>query len=196
MTTVSNAFIALITVACATVLTMGICPGVLNDLMFDVFLYSLFVIPFMVVAGVVALVVLAQKGKPLRIRLQWRQAAILLALLFGTYILLEFYVPCRIAFAVSREAFEQTIPLATLSTYGGVALNRQLGVFTVDEFASDARGGVYFRVHDGGAGFGPDIMSYGFVYKPNQNGTPFGSAGYCVFPLGDDWYWFKVSDDC
>lgn len=124
MTTVTNAVIALMTVACAAVLTMGICPGVLNDLMFDVFFYSLFVTPFMVLAGVITLVVLARKRKTLRIRLQRRQAEILLALLLGTYILLEFYVPRRIAFAASREAFEQTIPMATLSTYGGVALNR------------------------------------------------------------------------
>ena len=65
----------------------------------------------------------------------------------------------------------------------------------VDEYTADPRGGVYFRVHRGHDGIGPDVMSYGFVYKPNRIGTPFGAAGYHLFRLGNDWYWFRASDD-
>ena len=49
--------------------------------------------------------------------------------------------------------------------------------------------------HIGVDGISPDRMSYGFAYKPNAEGTPFGASRYRVFRLGDDWYWFRVSDD-
>jgi len=65
----------------------------------------------------------------------------------------------------------------------------------VDDYAGDARGTVFFRVHSGSNGIGPDVMSYGFVRHPSQQGTPFGGAGYQVFHIVDDWYWFRVSDD-
>jgi hypothetical protein len=38
-------------------------------------------------------------------------------------------------------------------------------------------------------------MSYGFAYKPNQKGTPFGAAHYCWSQLVDEWYCFSTSDD-
>ena len=71
-------------------------------------------------------------------------------------------------------------------------MNRRLGIYEVGEYAADPRGGVYFRVYDGRYNFGPDRMSYGFAYKPNDKGSPFGEARYRVFPLGHDWYWFQA----
>ena len=39
-------------------------------------------------------------------------------------------------------------------------------------------------------------MSYGFAYRPNRQGSPFGAARYGVWRLsGSDWYWFRASDD-
>jgi len=115
--------------------------------------------------------------------------------LFGTCILLQFYVPRRMAFAVSRASFESIVPSARPSEYQGTLLNRRLGIYLVDEYAADSRGGVYFRVYRGSDGLGPDRISYGFAYKPNASGTPFGAAGCQLFRLGNDWYWFRASDD-
>ena len=74
-------------------------------------------------------------------------------------------------------------------------MNQRLGIYLVDEYAADPRGGVYFRVYSGTDGIGPDQMSYGFAYKPNRKGTPFGAARHRLFRLGNDWYWFRASDD-
>lgn len=87
------------------------------------------------------------------------------------------------------------MPQATPSEFEGVALNRRLGAYEVDEYAADPRGGVFFRVHIGFDGISPDRMSYGFAFKPNRQGTPFGAARYRVYRLGGDWYWFHASND-
>jgi len=76
-----------------------------------------------------------------------------------------------------------------------VPLDRWLGIYHVDEWASDQRGGVYFRTGTGPDGIGPDTMSYGFVYRPNREGSPFGASHYMVRRLGGDWYWFRASND-
>jgi hypothetical protein len=191
----SNVIIALTALACAVALVISVYPGVLNDLLFIGILLSVLVVPVVGIAGVTFLVVLARKGKLRGRRIPWTQVAVVFALLFGTYVLLKFYVPRRIAFAASRDAFEQMVPQATASEYQGTPFNRRLGVYKVDEYAADPRGGVYFRVYSGGDGIGPDRMSYGFAYKPNQKGTPFGAARYRLFRLGNDWYWFRASDD-
>jgi hypothetical protein len=38
-------------------------------------------------------------------------------------------------------------------------------------------------------------MSYGFAFRPNLKGAPFGNAGYRTRHLFGDWYVFAVSDD-
>ncbi len=38
-------------------------------------------------------------------------------------------------------------------------------------------------------------MSYGFVYRPNPEGTPFGNAGYRYSYVVGDWYCFSASND-
>jgi hypothetical protein len=156
---------------------------------------SFLVVPLVGVVALVGAIVLARKGRLRGVRVPWMRVAVVFVLLIGTYVLLKFYVPRRIAFAASRAAFEQMVPPATPSDFGGTALNRRLGIYPVDEYAADPRGGVYFRVHKGRDGIGPDVMSYGFAYKPNRQGTPFGAAHYRVFRLGDDWCWFRASDD-
>jgi hypothetical protein len=190
-----NVVIALTALACLVALAISIYPGILNDLLFIGILLSFLVVPVVGIVGVIVFLVLAHKGKLRGLRIPWKHVAVVFALLFGTYVLLKFYVPRRIAFAASRAAFEQMVPQATPSEYQGTPLNRRLGVYKVDEYAADARGGVYFRVYSGSDGIGPDRMSYGFAYKPNQEGTPFGAARYRLFWLGNDWYWFCASDD-
>jgi hypothetical protein len=44
-------------------------------------------------------------------------------------------------------------------------------------------------------GIGPDTMSYGFAFKPNPEGTPFGRSGYSYSHVVGDWYVFSASND-
>ncbi len=123
---------------------------------------------------------------------KWQAAAVpTLAVL--TLVLLVFNVPRRLAFAFSRSAFESMAQSAPPP--GITPVNAWLGLYWVDDYAGDARGTVFFRVYSGSDGIGPDVMSYGFARQPSQQSTPFGGAGYRVFHIVDDWYWFGVSDD-
>src|SRR5438094_93954 len=83
------------------------------------------------------------------------------AMLIGTYVLLKFYVPRRVAFAITRSQFEQFIAQAHTPAPQSkrISLNRKFGVYRVDSYGADPRGGVYFRVHSGQDGLGPDVMS-------------------------------------
>lgn len=191
----ANVSIALTALVCLVALAISIYPGVLDDLLFIGVLLSCLVVPVVGLVALVGVIVLARKGKLRGLRILWMRAAVVFMLLFGTCVLLKFYVPRRIAFAASRAAFEQMVSQATPGDYQGKSLNRRLGIYNVDEYAPDPRGGMYFRVYTGHDGIGPDVMSYGFAYKPNQQGTPFGAAHYWVFRLGNDWYWFRASND-
>lgn len=182
-----NVALVATTLGCLVVLAISIYPGALNDLLFPAILLSFFIIPLIALAGLVALLA--------GVTIPWRRVAVIAIILLGTYVFLEFYVPRRIAFAVSRSAFEQLISQAPKSDRKGTPLNRRLGIYRVDEYVADPRGGVYFRVYSGSDGIGPDRMSYGFAYAPNTKGTPFGAAHYRLFGLGNDWYWFHASDD-
>lgn len=195
MKVAAHVIIALTAIACLVALAISVYPGVLNDLLFVGILLSFLVVPFVGIVALVGVIALARKGMLRGVRIPRMRLAVVLVLLFGTYVLLKFYVPRRIAFAASRASFEQMVPRATPSDYRGTSLNRRLGLYNVDEYASDPRGGVYFRVYKGRDGIGPDVMSYGFAHTPNVQGTPFGAAHYRVFRLGDDWYWFRASDD-
>ena len=69
------------------------------------------------------------------------------------------------------------------------------GAYHLIEYAADPRGGVYFVTGQGGDGSGPDTTSYGFVYQPNSQGSPFGRKYYNPVHLFGDWYMFEASDD-
>ena len=195
MKAASSIAIALAVVACVVALALSVYPGVLSDVLFLAVLLSLVIVPVVGIVAVVALILLARKGKLKSMRPRWRLATLVVAIFFCTWLLLRFYVPRRIAFTASRASFAQLVPQAASSEYAGRALNRRLGAYRVDEYAADPRGGVYFRVHIGVSSIGPDRMSYGFAYRPNTMGTPFGAVRYRVFRLGNEWYWFRASDD-
>jgi hypothetical protein len=103
--------------------------------------------------------------------------------------------PRRIAFRISGPAFQRHVATAPASAYEGKGLGLWLGVYYVDRYAADPRGGVYFRTHAGADGIGPDTMSYGFAFRPNPKGTPFGRAGYRYSHVVGDWYSFSASND-
>ena len=104
-------------------------------------------------------------------------------------------LPMRAGFLLSRPAFRRHVVTAPASEYEGEALGRFLGIYYVNRFAADPRGGVYLRTHAGADGIGPDTMSYGFAYKPNPKGTPFGNSHYGLSHIVGDWYFFSASND-
>jgi hypothetical protein len=105
-------------------------------------------------------------------------------------------LPRRVAFWASLRSFRSARESLQRSgdTGGRLKLNRRIGAWKVDRYAIDPRGGVFFRT---GAGFtlGPDGMHYGFAYRPNPEGSPFGRAGYRLSRMSAHWYSFSVSDD-
>jgi hypothetical protein len=186
--------IALTILGCLTVLAASAIPGLLDDLLFPAIFLLILALPFVAIGAVAAIVLVCWRHLRLA-PIPWKRAVLILMIFASTFILLKFYVPRRIAFAVSRSAFEELVMQSPKPPRQRAKLNTRLGVYRVDEYAADPRGGVYFRVHSGGDGIGPDLLSYGFAYRPNQSGTPFGAARYRLFTLGGDWYWFRASDD-
>lgn len=126
---------------------------------------------------------------------------LLLMILIGSYGLLKFYVPRRIAFAGARPAFDRWLQanppqVSDQQSQNSLrSINLQFGPYKVDQYAIDQRGGQYFRVYSHGDGLGPDTVSYGFAHQPNLEGSPFGSAYYEIHPLGKGWFWFQASND-
>ncbi len=112
-----------------------------------------------------------------------------------TLVMLRYYIPRRVAFMAHERAFERMLPSAPPAGSGATPLERRLGIYHVDEWATDERGGVYFRTGTGIDGIGPDTMSYGFAHQPNRTGSPFGASEYEVRRLFGNWYWFRASND-
>ncbi len=109
--------------------------------------------------------------------------------------MLTYNVPRRIAFACCRGSFEQHLQLVPSNT-NPVSQGQTIGIYNVDECAADARGGVYFRTGTIKVGFlASSWVSSGFVYRPNTEGTPFGSGSYRLGHLSGDWFWFSVHHD-
>jgi hypothetical protein len=84
--------------------------------------------------------------------------------------------PQRIGFLTARPAPNALLATAPASPYaGGAAMDRRVGIYRVDAYATDPRGGMYFRTASETDGIGPDTVSYGFVFRPNRTGSPFGT---------------------
>ena len=184
-----------VSIVCIVALAASIYPGVLNDVLFGALLLSVIAVPIIAIVGVCTFGWLVWQGRLRRVTIPWRQGGVALLMLLGTYTLLRFYVPRRIAFMASRSAFQRLVEQAPEADNGTISLNRRLGIYLVDEYSTDPRGGIYFRVYSGADGIGPDVMSYGFCYNPNSNGSPFGASQYRTFKMGNGWYWFRASDD-
>jgi len=105
-------------------------------------------------------------------------------------------LPRRIAFWASLRSFQSARQSLQRSgdTGGRRKLNRRIGAWKVGHYAIDPRGGVFFQTGVGSA-LGPDGMHWGFAYRPNPEGCPFGAAGYALSKMAPDWYSFSVSDD-
>jgi hypothetical protein len=192
MKLVGNLGVGLAVVLCASALVLSVYPGVLNELLIVGILFSILAAPILAASGGIAFVYLRRTGRLSQLTVLPRHAAISLAILVVSYGLLRYYVPRRVAFALSQSSFQAYLD-GSVENGTSVTLKTRVGLYFVDEYVTDPRGGTYFRVNS--ATDGPDVTSYGFCYCPNSTGTPFGAADYRTFRLGNGWYWFRVSDD-
>jgi hypothetical protein len=117
--------------------------------------------------------------------------------MFCTIGLLSFDVPQRVGLAICHARFQRLAEAVPPVGFRGRdrEINLRVGPYRVDRFAADERGGVFFRTATGPDGIGPDRMSYGFAWRPNREGTPFGRARYELVHLFGGWYSFQASDD-
>ncbi len=116
------------------------------------------------------------------------------AIVFITFAISWLNIPRRIAFYYSKPSFE---PFVNSDLVPGreTKIGRKLGIWYVDRYAVDSRGGTYFRIGSDMDGIGPDVVSYGLAFNPNKQGSPFGNASYRYSHLTGDWYYFSASDD-
>jgi hypothetical protein len=179
-------------IASLAALAISIYPGVLNDLLSLVVVLVVLGSPILLLIFVVLLYLQYRRGTQSEVPFPWKYSTIALLILSMTYVALHYYLPRRVAFAACRTTFQRLIDEGVVDS---PEFNRLIGPYYIDECRVDERGGTYFRVYSGGDGLGPDVMSYGFCYRPNDEGSPFGAAHYRTFRMGKDWYWFRVSDD-
>jgi hypothetical protein len=181
----------------AALLTLDIWPGLVADVLFD-FPFLLLSLP---VFGSWFLLLVGLGLRDLKVgsqsenRRRWGIWSA--AVMFVTLALLWLNVPQRIAFAFWSLELEPLIGQVPTGTHFDA--NQQeiirVGPYRVDAYATDERGGVYFRTHTGPDGLGPDRMSYGFAFRPNREGSPFGNDDYHHRYLFGDWYAFAASND-
>ncbi len=181
----------------AILLILAIWPGVFEDVVFE-FPFGCF--SFLLLGGWFLLLIgsalweLFVKVEAAPRRRSWGMWST--AVMFTTMALLWYHVPQRLAFALCYSQLRGLLDSASVVTHRkGEELGQQIGPYWVDRYGQDSRGGVYFRTHSGPDGIGPDEMSYGFVFQPNDEGTPFGNAHYRCRHLFGDWFAFAASDD-
>ena len=146
---------------------------------------------FALFAGLSALWHLVRTPRADRPRRRLSPVIVLVALVL-TPILLTTLAPRRLVFNRYQPQLETLLanppPPGDRSTAN---LNADFGLFWIDEWGSDARGGTYFRTMVGAP---PERRSFGFAYRPNSEGSPFGDTGYELQHLKGDWYSFAASD--
>jgi hypothetical protein len=125
-------------------------------------------------------------------RRRWFATAALL-LVLNSYLLWG-GVPRRLAFLHAQPAFRASLAAAPPAHAGGERFDRRLGVYYVDRFAADLRGGIYFRTRSSPDGFYTHRMTYGFCYRPNSEGSPFGDGKYALAHVVGEWYAFQASE--
>jgi hypothetical protein len=121
-----------------------------------------------------------------------RLAAMALVLLLNCC-LLWCDAPRRLAFLQARKGFEACLAAAPVAYSSVQRCDRRFGVYLVERYAADSRGGVYFLTRSASDGFSTRRMDYGFTYRPNLFGSPFGDEKYVLSHVVDDWYAFRAS---
>jgi hypothetical protein len=174
-------------------LLLSVYPGLLDELAVLALVSSPFWLPAVCISILVYIDIIYQAAvfrdvSPSRRR--WAAAAASALVLNG--LLLWGGQARRLAFLLSRPAFEPFVASAPPGRFGTGPLGRRLGVYHVDRFAADPRGGLYFRTYRGPEGFYTRMVTYGFCYSPNPMGSPFGDEKYSYSHLVGDWYCFRA----
>jgi hypothetical protein len=186
---------------CLTLLGVSCFPGAMVDFTWTVMLLVFTLTPFLLGGIIIWLFIwnwryqkrgaIPPENPPRRTRRYPRKLAIATGIILAlTTILLQTNTPQKVAFAVSRPAFE-----AKLSTQcNGVMVPQLLGLYQVEECNWDRKGGAYFKT--GSHGFMFDECAYGFAYQPNTKGSDrLGWDTYDYAPVSGDWSWFKACND-
>jgi hypothetical protein len=177
-------------------LAMAVWPGLIEATLFDIPIVLL-TLPglglWFLLLNVLGLADLVRPPQPGQQRRRW--GLISAAIMYATLGLLRLHVPQRVVFLFCFSALQPLVETAPDIRNGEAELGRHVGPYVVDRYGADPRGGVYFRTATGPDGLSPDTFSYGFVDRPNREGTPFGNARYGLRHLFGNWYWFAASDD-
>ena len=183
--------VLIITVGVVVLFTgMSAYPGLIESTVFD-FLGFFLIVPVLCLwflfVGISAMRELAQR-KPLR------SAVAVQAVVFGGigFSLAVVGIPFRIGFALSRSGLERFRESIKTSDQH-IASPMWVGIYRVDRYATDLRGGLFIRTCTGADLI--DTISYGFAFRPNREGTPFGRANYNLVPVSEEWQVFSVSND-
>ena len=176
-------------------LPVSVFPGLPSGLAFLAAISS----PFWLPAGCLSLWTfvdsareVADKLGPPRPRPRWlAPAAIVLVANCG---LLWCAAPRRLAFLHARPSFEMHVPVAPPAASGAGPVDLRLGVYVVDRFGTDPRGGIYFQTCSNPDAFHASTVSYGFAYRPNPSGTPFGDEDCVIEHIVGDWYSYQASN--
>ncbi len=127
--------------------------------------------------------------------IQKRMVWITSGVLVCTVLWISLNLPQKIAFSLSRPAFDAFIAdSANVNQVCGRSVKQQFGLYQVEECDRDFYGGIYFKT--GSHGFLFNSHDYGFVYRPNSKGSQrFGQETYEYHPVSGEWYWFKAGNE-
>ena len=185
---------------CLGLVWFSLWPGLLEDVVFDTVLIAIPTIPLAVVT--LMIVLWRRHGWPQVIRvvrldlrqLVWPKRLTLLTIVIAltTQLLLTAEIPRKVAFHLSRPAFEAARINAPTTRFSDQALNQRLGIYWISYYGADDQGGVYFMTGSHGFIFRD---TYGIAYRPQPGSNPFGNQGNEYHSLSQDWYWFKAHFD-
>jgi hypothetical protein len=104
-------------------------------------------------------------------------------------------IPMLIGFGISRSEFDSIVSARQVQPRRVIVTNRMFGIYFVDSYCVDERGGVYFRTAMRPYGLTSGSVSYGFAFRPNPVDCPYGPDEYRIEHLFGEWYCFESVDD-
>ncbi len=191
--TIGNRIIAII---CAIVLLLALWPGCVQSRIGDATAITIFLwFPLLLGLSIYTIYDFfrAFRSGWQKVKLKLIRFALALAITFLTIVLILGDIPQRVAFLPTISSFEQYLEEYSHQDSTSMTFNKRLGIWKVDQYIKDLRGGSYFRIGTADKIFCK--VSYGFVYKPNKEGTPFGNTLYKLGQITKDWFYFEVTEE-